>query len=159
MKTEGTSGSASDGFFIAQYGLPPARRVYPLSWDQPHTLKATLSTTMPWGFTLTTYIDYHTGHPYTHYPTATGFEQVDSTGFRLNNARMPDYFSIDLKARYTIPLGIPQSALSFYLEVRNLLNAKNVQWIDSNGRIGGELYDPGGYYIGRRTTLGVQYEL
>jgi len=38
------------------------------------------------------------------------------------------------------------------------LNEKNVRWIDSNGRIGGELSDPGGYYIGRRTTLGVQLE-
>jgi outer membrane receptor for ferrienterochelin and colicin len=43
MTTEGVSGSASDGFYIAQFGLPPAKRIYPLSWDQPHTFKCCAS--------------------------------------------------------------------------------------------------------------------
>ena len=156
MTAEGTSGSTSDGFFIAQYGLPPAIRIYPLSWDQRHTVKATATVVTPWGLTMTAHSDYHTGRPYTRYPTATGFEAVDSALFQPNNARMPRYLNVDVKARFDFPFGWPGSTLSAYLEVRNLLNGRNVRWIDSNGRIGGELGDPGGYYIGRRTTLGVQ---
>ncbi len=158
MATEGTSGASTDGFFIAQYGLPPAGRVYPLSWDQRHTVKATATLVTPWGINLTTHVNYHSGRPYTNYPTPTGFEPVDSALFQPNNARMPRYINIDLKARWVAPFKVSAATLSAYLEVRNLLNEKNVQWIDSNGRIGGELNDPGGYYIGRRTTLGVQLE-
>jgi hypothetical protein len=46
--------------------------------------------------------------------------------------------------------------LTAFVDVRNLANAKNVAWMDSNSRIGGELGDPSGYYIGRRTSAGLQ---
>ncbi len=158
MATEGTSGSASDGFFVAQYGLPPAVRVYPLSWDQRHTLKLTTTVTGPWGLSVTGYGEFHSGRPYTEYPTATGFEPVDGGRFRVNNARMDSYLNVDLKARWRAPLEWNTGVLSAYLEVRNLLNERNVKWVDSNGLIGGELGDPSGYYMGRRTTLGAQVE-
>jgi len=31
--------------------------------------------------------------------------------------------------------------------------------MDSSGKIGGELSDPGGYYIGRRTKVGMVLEV
>ncbi|MEO8168867.1 MAG: TonB-dependent receptor, partial [bacterium] len=58
MTAEGVSGSADDGFYIAQFGLPPATRVYPLSWDQRHTLKATTTLTMPWDLSLNLFAQY-----------------------------------------------------------------------------------------------------
>lgn len=159
MTAEGVSGSADDGFYIAQFGLPPATRVYPLSWDQRHTIKATTTFSFPWDLTLNSYIEYHSGRPFTKYPTATGFDPVDKKAFQQNNARMPRYFNWDLRATQRFRFDWwPNSVLSLYLDVRNVFNEKNVKWIDSNGRIGGELSDPGGYFIGRRTTLGLQID-
>jgi outer membrane receptor for ferrienterochelin and colicin len=160
MTAEGVSGSSDDGFYIAQFGLPPGRRVYPLSWDQRHTLKLTSSCVLPWNSSLNLYTEYHTGRPYTSYPTATGFEPVEKRRFLQNNERMPYYFVLDLKViqRFTVDWW-SNATISVYLDVRNLFNRENVKWVDSNGRIGGELFDPGGYYIGRRTTLGLVVEL
>ncbi|MCW5894504.1 MAG: TonB-dependent receptor [Bacteroidetes bacterium] len=159
MTAEGVSGSADDGFYIAQFGLPPATRVYPLSWDQRHTVKATASLALPWDFTFNLFAQYHSGRPYTNYPTATGFEPVSQKAFSQNNSRMPRYFNLDLRATQKLKFDWwPNSLISLYLDVRNVFNENNVKWIDSNGRIGGELSDPGGYYIGRRTTLGMQVE-
>jgi outer membrane receptor for ferrienterochelin and colicin len=157
MKAEGTSGSASDGFYIAQFGLPPGVRVYPLSWDQRHTVKAVTSVAVPWDLAITSVVQWHTGRPYTRYFTATGFDRVAAANFYQNNDRMPSFFNIDVKVEKTFRLpwwGEANAIL--YVDSRNLSNEKNVRWIDSNGRIGGELDDPGGYFIGRRTSLGFQ---
>jgi outer membrane receptor protein involved in Fe transport len=159
MVTEATSGSAYDGYYIAQYGLPPSRRVAPLGWDQRHTVKAQITITQRRNFSLTTFVQWHSGRPFTSYPTKTGFESVEAGDFVLNNGRMPEYFSIDLRAEKYFPLSIGESSLlTIYLDVRNLTDRKNVSWVDSNGRIGGELSDPSGYFIGRRTSVGLQYE-
>ncbi len=159
MITEGVSGSSSDGFYVAQYGLPPGQRVYPLSWDQRHTVKAILIIT-PWSdMTVTSVTEWHSGRPYTNYPTSTGFEKINGGVFYQNNARMPAYTNVDLRAEQLFrPSWWAGSVLTVYLDCRNVLNGKNVKWMDSNGRIGGELYDPSGYYIGRRTSLGAKVE-
>ncbi len=159
MVAEGTSGSSYDGFYIAQYGLPPAVRTFPLSWDQRHSLKANLSFQSPSGFGVRILTDWHSGLPYTNYPTSTGYDQIVGGRFSENNARMSEYFNMDMKIeqRFT-PSWWPSSSLSVYLDIRNVLNDENVKWMDSNGRVGGELGDPSGYFTGRRTRLGVQAE-
>ena len=63
-----------------------------------------------------------------------------------------------LATKYFTFDGWPNSRVTFYLDVRNLTNEKSVRWMDSNARIGGELGDPGGYFIGRRTYLGFTAE-
>ena len=159
MFAEGTSGSANDGFYIAQYGLPPAKRVYPLSWDQRHTLKLNAAVITPWDLNVNCFVHWHSGRPYTHYPTSTGFEPVKSGLFIQNNARLPRYLNIDVKAIKFFRFDWwPNSVISLYVDVRNALNTENVNWIDSNGRIGGELGDPSGYFVGRRTSVGLQVE-
>ena len=159
MYAEGTSGSPNDGFYIAQFGLPPAQRVYPLSWDQRHTLKINATVITPWDLNLNIFTQWHSGRPYTNYPTATGFEPVNGGLFSQNNARMPRYINMDLKASKFFRFDWwPNSLLTLYLDVRNVFNEKNVSWMDSNGRIGGELGDPSGYFIGRRTSFGLQAE-
>jgi outer membrane receptor protein involved in Fe transport len=159
MHADGTSGSAQDNFYIAQYGLPPATRVYPLSWDQRHTVKALVQLVTPWSIGLALAAEYHTGRPYTNYPTSTGFEPVNRGLFVQNNARMPRYVNADLKVEaYLTPGWWPNARLKLYLDVRNLTNTQNVKWVDSNGRIGGELGDPSGYFMGRRTHVGAQIE-
>lgn len=159
MVAEGTSGSAYDGFYIAQYGLPPATRVYPLSWDQRHTVKLNCTVAAPWGTMLTVLAQYHTGRPYTSYPTATGFEPVDGGLFAANNERMPRYANLDFKLFQEFRFDWwPGAVLMVYLDMRNAFGTENVAWMDSNGRIGGELADPSGYHTGRRTSLGLLAE-
>lgn len=159
MVAEGTSGTAQDGFYVAQFGLPPARRLFPLSWDQRHTLKTTTVLRIPGDFNITIVGEWHSGRPYTAYPTSTGFEQVVGGLFSQNNERMPRYLNLDIKAAKGFRFGWWDNAtFTAYLDVRNLANQQNVRWVDSNGRIGGELGDPSGYYTGRRTTLGVKLE-
>jgi len=155
MDAEGTSVNAYDGFYVAQYGLPPAIRVYPLSWDERHSLKLVTTVSTPWDLDLTVVAEAHSGRPYTNYPTSTGFDPIDGGLFAANNARMPGNSNIDLKLSKYFTFGWwPNSRVTFYLDVRNLTNEKNVRWMDSNARIGGELGDPGGYLIGRRAYLG-----
>ncbi len=159
MVAEGVSASAEDGFYIAQYGLPPAIREFPLSWDQRHTVKlSTVVLPFP-DVSLNLVTQWNTGRPYTLYPTATGFERVDGGRFFQNNARMSNYFNIDVKVAKTFTFSWwPQARLVLYADIRNVTNQQNVRWVDSNGRVGGELGDPSGYYIGRRTNLGLQLD-
>ncbi len=155
MVAEGESGSASDGFYIAQYGLPPGQRIYPLSWDQRHTVKGVALLRLPWEMDINTVFEWHTGRPYTAYPTSTGFEEIDGGVFLQNNARMSAYTNVDLRAEQRFRFSWwPGAVLALYVDCRNLLNEKNVRWMDSNGLEGGELGDPSGYYTGRRTSLG-----
>jgi outer membrane receptor for ferrienterochelin and colicin len=157
MTTEGTSGSAYDGYYIAQYGLPPAKRSYPLSWDQRHSIKCVLHLALTSGVSIHSVFDWHTGHPYTYYPTSTGFTKVDTMLFVENNARMPASLTLDLRAQAQFSIAWwPGSLITVYVDCRNLTDQRNVAWIDSNGRIGGELDDPSGYAIGRRTNVGLQ---
>ncbi len=157
MNAEGTSGSAMDGYYIAQYGLPPGRRIFPLSWDQRHTVKLRVTLNIPGELNLNVFTHWHTGRPYTFYPTSTGFEQINGGTFIQNNDRMPSYVNIDVRCeKYFRFDWWPDAVLTAYVDVRNLSNQKNVAWMDSNRRIGGELDDPSGYFVGRRTRLGIQ---
>ena len=159
MKAEASSGSSYDGYYTAQFGIPPSTREYPLSWDQRHTVKALLTVTAPTRTTLTTAFEYHTGRPYTYYPTSTGYDKIVGGAFSQNNARMPAYTNIDIKLAQVFTFGASaDTRLTLYLDSRNLLNAKSVRWVDSNGVIGGELGDPSGYFTGRRTNLGLRCE-
>jgi outer membrane receptor for ferrienterochelin and colicin len=158
MIAEGTSGNAYDGYYNAQYGLPPSRQVAPLSWDQRHTVKLQTTIARPQDFNLSLFFQWHSGRPYTAYPTPTGFEPVVGGVFQINNERMPSYINIDMRAEKQLSAPWGSFPMKVYFDVRNLTDAKNVSWIDSNGRIGGELHDPSGYFIGRRMHVGLQVD-
>jgi hypothetical protein len=49
--------------------------------------------------------------------------------------------------------------LTAYIDARNVTDARNVRWVDSSGRVGGELEDPSAFYPSRRTILGLRFEL
>jgi outer membrane receptor protein involved in Fe transport len=155
MFAEGTSGSAYQGLYSAQYGLPTPLGTYPLSWDQRHALKLLATLSVPSDLDLNLVVQWHSGRPYTYYPIANPFAPVDSSLFAPNNRRMPSFFNVDLKVQKHFTFSWwPAGVLTLYADIRNVTNAKNVQWIDSNGSIGGELNDPSGYFIGRRTHVG-----
>jgi outer membrane receptor protein involved in Fe transport len=115
---------------------------------------------LPEDFGLMVNGQWHSGRPYTRYPTSTGFEPVNAGAFVLNNDRMPHYLLVDLRAeKHFMFSPASSSRLTVFLDIRNLTNEKNVVWMDSNSRIGGELNDPSGYAIGRRTRLGIQFTM
>ncbi|MCX6145108.1 MAG: hypothetical protein NTZ35_18045 [Ignavibacteriales bacterium] len=51
------------------------------------------------------------------------------------------------------------SSVMLYADIRNLFFKLNVKWMDSLGRIGGELGDPSAYYDLRRVKIGFRMEL
>jgi hypothetical protein len=146
---------------LAQWGFPVAARPYPLSWDQRHTIKADADFFLFWGMQMNVIVLYNSPRPYTFYPTRDGFTPLDSTkAFLPNNARMEDVLFVNFKLSKEFSLGCetPGSRVIVYADARNALNAKNIRWIDSNGRVGGELRDPGAYYDPRRIRVGARVE-
>ncbi len=158
MVTEGLSDYVNQGVQYAQWGFPIPAVPYPLSWDQKHTIKADVELRLPWGIRSDWVVLYNSPRPYTFFPTRDGFTPVDSTkDFVPNNKRMSDVLFLNAKISRRFSFGAEgKFGLTFYADMSNLLNRANVRWMDSNGRIGGELNDPGAYYEPRRVRVGVQ---
>lgn len=166
MNAKGLSESEDQGLNYAQWGFPVANTPYYLSWDQRHGLKADISLALPRGVQINLVWQYHSGRPYTYFPSADGYDPLNTEyQFVPNNRRMPAGQFADLRAGKLFHLGGPPAgggtrrSLEFYIESRNLFNQRNVRWIDASGRIGGELGDPAAYETGRRTAAGVRIEL
>ncbi|HEX9614410.1 MAG TPA: TonB-dependent receptor [Bacteroidota bacterium] len=157
MWAEGLSEYADQGINYAQWGFPLVVAPYPLSWDQRHTIKINATVGLLSDMGANVVLLYNSPRPYTYYPTRDGFNPSDPTKALLpNNDRMEDVFFVHVKAWRDFLVGsAPEMRLRISLDARNLLNRKNVRWVDSNGRIGGELGDPSAYYDPRRIRLGI----
>ncbi len=158
MSAEGLSQDARQGLDYYQWGFEPPPKLFPLSWDQRHTIKVIANFRLPWETELSALWTYNTGRPYTFYPTYDGFTPLDSTmKFVPNNARLSDVNDLDIKAakhfQYSQDLRI-----TLFVDVRNLFNHRNARWSDSSGRIGGELGDLSAWDPYRRTRLGLRVE-
>jgi len=158
MAVDGLSDDARQGLTYYQWGYPSPPKLYPLSWDQRHMVKLIANFALPWQTDLSLLWAYSSGRPYTYYPTYDGFTPLDSTmTFTPNNARMPDAHVVDVKASKRFRLG-DFSTLAFYVDIRNLLDTRNVVWMDSNGKVGGELSDVSAWGYPRRVRLGLRLE-
>ena len=157
MVAEGMSSSVNQEINYAQWGFAIPSVTTPLSWDQRHTVKADIEMKLPWEIDTNMMVLYNTARPYTYYPTRDGYTPAfPAMPFIPNNARMDDIMLIHVKISKTILMSeSPRRSLKLYADIRNCLNAKNVRWIDSSGRIGGELSDPGAYFDPRRVRIGV----
>ncbi|MDA0334750.1 MAG: TonB-dependent receptor, partial [bacterium] len=156
MRTEGLSESEDQGINLAQWGFPVANTPFPLSWDQRHTVKADLVMDLPGGAQMDIVWQAHSGRPYTWYPSTDGFTADNpDQPFIPNNRRIADYSLLNLKISCPLPMawGV---GLTAYLDARNITDALNVRWVDSSGRVGGELSDPTAYYPLRRVLLGLR---
>jgi outer membrane receptor protein involved in Fe transport len=133
---------------------------YYLSWDQRHTIKAIGTFELPWDLVMNVVWQFHTGRPYTYYPSTDGFTPDDTTMlFIPNNRRMEANSVVDLKIAKEISLDAERTRrLYVYADIRNALNDKNVRWVDATGRAGGELGDPSAYYDPRRARIGLRVE-
>jgi outer membrane receptor for ferrienterochelin and colicin len=161
MVTEGVSENVNQTINLAQWGFPIIARPYPLSWDQRHTIKGEVTFSTVWDIQVNGVVLFNSARPYTFYPTRDGYTPVDtSKAFIPNNRRMESNLFVNLKLMRHFELDdAGATRLVIFADVRNILNMKNVRWIDSNGRIGGELGDPGAYYDPRRVRIGLRVEL
>ena len=106
---------------------------YPSSGDQPHTLTLVWKQPMPgaarrwdWGIKL----QAASGKPYT--PVIGRYQETLPDGSKrwrpvhgkTNSARLPDYFSLDLRIDRRIPM--KGWELGFYLELQNITRHENV---------------------------------
>ncbi len=161
MMTEGVSEYVGQRINYEQWGFPLASQTFPLSWDQRHTVKLDADFRLAGDINANLIVLYNSARPYTYFPTRDGFSPLDTTKVLVpNNRRMDEFITINLKLTRRFPLDpSSKSAIVLYADVRNLLNMKNVKWMDSSGRIGGELGDPGAYHDPRRVRVGLRFEI
>ncbi|MBX2991300.1 MAG: TonB-dependent receptor [Bacteroidetes bacterium] len=160
MQAEGLSQDARQGLSYYQWGLQIPARLFPLSWDERHNIKLVANMSLPWDVNININWSFHSGRPFTYYPTTDGFTPLDSTiKFQPNNRSMTEYSQVDVKASKTFASLTDFFRLTVFVDVRNLLNKENVLWVDSSGKIGGELGDISAFSQPRRTTIGVRLEL
>lgn len=106
---------------------------YPLDFDQRHSLTAVIDFRVPlqwkgnllgmtvpgaWGFNFVG--RYGSGLPYT---------PIDSDGNAMgerNNSRLPAHYTVDMRFNKDFPLMKGSNRLSFFVEVDNLFNRRNV---------------------------------
>ncbi|MFA6468511.1 MAG: TonB-dependent receptor [Bacteroidota bacterium] len=163
MTAEGISENAREGLQYYQWGFPVPAKLYPLSWDQRHAVKIISVFELPMDFRISASWVFRTGRPYTYFPSGDGFTPADPTQvFEPNNARMKGFNLLNVKASWGTNVSIVDDSpilLTIYMDARNILNTKNVKWVDSAGRIGGELSDLSAYEPYRRIRVGVKMEL
>jgi outer membrane receptor protein involved in Fe transport len=158
MHARGISGSAEQGLRYYQWGFPLTSRLAYLSWDQRHTLKADAVLRPGRGWEAGVIAEFHSPRPYTYFPSRDGRVPDDPLApFVPNNRRMEAYRMLSLKVSKGVRVGAwGVDRIVLYADSRNLMNWRNVAWMDASGRIGGELGDPGGYGTGRRTRAGLE---
>jgi outer membrane receptor protein involved in Fe transport len=160
MTAKGLSETEDQGVNYAQWGFPVARYPFYLSWDERHSLKADIHADLPLNFSTDLIFQISSGRPYTYYPSKDGFTpEIPTEQFLPNNRRMPGSRLIHIKVKKDIPVSfrhpLAPEQMTFYFDGRNILNDKNVLWMDSSGRVGGELGDPAAYAYPRRMAWGI----
>jgi outer membrane receptor protein involved in Fe transport len=133
MLATGTGSNALEPYYNINTpdSVPPVTE-YPLDFDQRHTVTAVMKFDAPrdwsaaifglklptdWGVNMVGY--FGSGLPYT---------LTDQFGNRLgdrNQERLPAYVSVDMRFHKNFMVG-PQRRLTFFVEVDNLFNRKNV---------------------------------
>ncbi|MFQ5799080.1 MAG: TonB-dependent receptor plug domain-containing protein, partial [Bacteroidota bacterium] len=160
MTTEGVSEQANQAINYAQWGFPLPARPFPLSWDQRHTIKVDALVNLAWGFDASVVVLYNSPRPYTFYPTRDGFTPSDTSKVLIpNNARMREVTIVNVKITRLFEFGERHRyKVTVFMDGRNLLDTRNIRWMDSNGRIGGELGDPSAYYDLQRIRIGARFQ-
>ncbi len=157
MIARGHASTELSGLNYLQWGFEPPRAMHYLSWDQRHTLTLEVNAEVR-GAVLDVVGRYNSPRPYTYAPSPTGVLPV-GTVVIPNDARMRDILQVDLRISRDWAVRSTQRGdvrVGLFCDVRNLTDRKNIEWISSDGRIGGELGDPRAWRPGRRTRLGLE---
>jgi len=129
--TRGNADNPTQTFTRAGNSMDPIAKLIPMSWDQRHTLNATVSyQTKNYGATLTG--TYNSGTPYTWAPIDEN--PLANVNLYPNNSWQPSQINVDFTAYYKYKL-IKNISLQFKLSIYNLLDRLNEVWVDpSTGR-------------------------
>jgi outer membrane receptor for ferrienterochelin and colicin len=119
--TRGNADNPTTTFDRAGASQDPIAALIPMSWDQRHTLNATVGYYMPqWGTTLTGY--YNSGVPYTWAPLEQSI--LANVNLYPNNAYQPERINFDLTAYYLFNV-TGNVKLRLTLNVYNLFDRLN----------------------------------
>ena len=160
MMTEGLSEYVDQTLNYSQWGFPLITKPYPLSWDERQSIKTDIEFILPFEVESNFIFMFSSARPFTFYPTKDGFTPRDSGKvFLPNNKRMENliFANIKLIKDFMIEVGGTKK-IEIYLEGKNIFNKKNIRWIDSSGKIGGELSDPSAFYSPRRIIFGFKVD-
>lgn len=128
--TRGNADNPTQTFDRAGSSRDPIPRLIPMSWDQRHTLNATLGYASRNGsLSMTAY--YNSGKPYTWSPIQES--RLARVNLYPNNSWQPTTFWIDLHGTYDYELS-GRFKLRFSLLVENLLDRRNALYV--NGETG-----------------------
>jgi len=128
--TRGNADNPSQNYDRAGTNIDPVNKLIVMSWDQRHTLNATVGYYRPdWGATLTGY--YNSGSPYTYAPADESI--LININLPPNNDTRPESFSLDLNSFYKWEYQ-PGLTFQFNLSIFNVLDELNE--VAVNGRTG-----------------------
>ncbi|MBN2012675.1 TonB-dependent receptor [candidate division KSB1 bacterium] len=120
---------------------------YYLSWDQRHKLVVNLDFRKEGNWGLNLLWALNSPLPYTRYE---GISTIP------NGSRMSNVTYVDIRASKDFNLGVP---VTIFTEFKNVFDRKNILWVDSYGRPGGILDDPGAYDERYRVLMGIDFRL
>jgi outer membrane receptor protein involved in Fe transport len=128
--TRGNADNPTTTFDRAGQSMDPIPRLIPMSWDQRHTLNASVAYRTPkYGASFIAY--FNSGRPYTLAPLPE--THLARVSLYPNNSWAPSRYSVDLYGFYNIPLA-GKMRLKFEMYVYNVLDRLNEEWV--NGRTG-----------------------
>ena len=111
-------GGYDDWYSFSVYNTYPAKKTVTMDWDQTHTINFVLDFRKARNWSLNITGSYGSGLPYT--PLSSRGVRLDE----LNSARQPWTMNVDLRATKMFSwIGLDYT---FYLEVHNILNKRNV---------------------------------
>ena len=144
MVAKGTGSSETEQFDWLLQGYQVVLDEYYLSWDQRHTLVVNLDfrKTNNWGVNILW-----------RWNSPLPFTLDDGIYTRPNGNRMEETSYLDIRLDKNLSfLGLN---FLFFSEFLNIFDTENILWVDSLGRTGGLLGDPGAYDMGRRYRIGL----
>ncbi|MGH7594943.1 MAG: TonB-dependent receptor [bacterium] len=125
--TRGNADNPTFTFTRAGNSQDPIPTLIPMSWDQRHTMNATVGyNTRKFGVTTIAY--YNSGTPYTWTPLAENL--LSRVNLYANNAKQPSQYNIDLAGYYNLRM-IGGVDLRLTLSVYNLLDRLNEVAVNS----------------------------
>ena len=131
---EGNSSSPIQVYTDARNSAENEKKVVPLSWDQPHTLRINFNLITPGGFGLGAIATAESGYPYT--PAI----QTEYAGLiEKNSGRKPSRYTLDMNIYkdFNINFGTKRLKYRVYMKIYNLLDRLNENYVyDSTGRAG-----------------------
>jgi outer membrane receptor protein involved in Fe transport len=128
--TRGNADYPTQTFDRAGNSIDPVITMIPMSWDQRHTLNATIGyNTFKYGITLTGY--YESGTPFTWSPVS--YSILYRINLLPNNSWQPAQYNFDLSAYYNFNL-FKNLRARLTVNVYNLFDRLNEVWV--NGQTG-----------------------